>query len=126
VDERFGVATDEFTQGPYERADELESERAELEPPDDDDDGRGGPADSYVDDVRGMFDGLENALRSSCSSQPVADIVQCGPGRPQGTWKQRLRETTTINRCNSLIALVLRGWLAALDDFRNWLIREAA
>ncbi len=33
MDERFGVATDEFTQGPYERADELESERAELEPP---------------------------------------------------------------------------------------------
>jgi len=22
--------------------------------------------------------------------------------------------------------LVLLGWLAALDDFRNWLIREAA
>jgi hypothetical protein len=25
-----------------------------------------------------------------------------------------------------LILLALRGWLAALDDFRNWLIREAA
>jgi hypothetical protein len=25
-----------------------------------------------------------------------------------------------------LIPLVLLGWLAALDDFRNWLIREAA
>ena len=27
---------------------------------------------------------------------------------------------------NSLILLILRSWLAALDDFRNWLIREAA
>jgi len=25
-----------------------------------------------------------------------------------------------------LIVLVLVAWLAALDDFRNWLIREAA
>jgi hypothetical protein len=25
-----------------------------------------------------------------------------------------------------LILLALLGWLAALDDFRNWLIREAA
>jgi hypothetical protein len=25
-----------------------------------------------------------------------------------------------------LILLVLLAWLAALDDFRNWLIREAA
>ena len=65
VGDRFGVATDEFTQGLYERADELESERAEREPPDDDDDGARRSADSYVDDVRGMFSGLENALRSS-------------------------------------------------------------
>jgi hypothetical protein len=26
----------------------------------------------------------------------------------------------------SLISLSLKAWLAALDDFRNWLIREAA
>jgi hypothetical protein len=25
-----------------------------------------------------------------------------------------------------LILLTLKAWLAALDDFRNWLIREAA
>jgi len=25
-----------------------------------------------------------------------------------------------------LILLNLRSWLAALDDFRNWLVREAA
>jgi hypothetical protein len=25
-----------------------------------------------------------------------------------------------------LILLALRGWLTALDNFRNWLIREAA
>jgi len=31
-------------------------------------------------------------------------------------------------RCHRklLILLILLDWLAALDDFRNWLIREAA
>jgi hypothetical protein len=28
--------------------------------------------------------------------------------------------------CNLLTMLILVGWLAALDDFRNWLILEAA
>jgi hypothetical protein len=28
--------------------------------------------------------------------------------------------------CESLILVDLLGWLAALDHFRNWLIREAA
>ena len=28
--------------------------------------------------------------------------------------------------CKLLILLNLRDWPAALDDFRNWLIREAA
>jgi len=74
------MATDEFTQSLYERADELESERAECEPPDDDDDdGARRPADSYVDDVRGMFDGLETRssavepaqLRTSSSAAPA-------------------------------------------------------
>jgi len=27
---------------------------------------------------------------------------------------------------NLLILLALQAWLAALDDFRNWLVREAA
>ena len=62
VGERLGVATDEFTQGFYERADEIESERAEPEPPDDDE-GPWRSADSYVDDVRGMFDGLQSDLK---------------------------------------------------------------
>jgi len=36
--------------------------------------------------------------------------------------------TTSLERvaCKQLIILALLGWLAALDDFRNWLIREAA
>jgi hypothetical protein len=57
------LATDEFTQGLYERADEIESERAEQSPPDDDDEGRWRSADSYVGDVRGMFDGLHSDLK---------------------------------------------------------------
>ncbi len=63
VGERLGVATDEFTQSFYERADEIESERSEQEPPDDDDAGSWRRADSYVDDVRGMFDGLQSDLK---------------------------------------------------------------
>jgi hypothetical protein len=33
-----------------------------------------------------------------------------------------------VKRANGklLILLTLRDWLAALDNFRNWLIREAA
>jgi hypothetical protein len=62
VGERLGVATDKFTQGLLERADELESERAEQEPPDDDD-GAWRSSDSYVDDVQAMFDGLQNDLK---------------------------------------------------------------
>ena len=65
VGERLGVTTDGFTQSIYERADELETERAEREPPDDDDDGAWRRADSNVDDVRGMFEGLESALKGS-------------------------------------------------------------
>jgi hypothetical protein len=36
--------------------------------------------------------------------------------------------TRSINRTDrkSVILLILRSWLAAPDDFRNWLIREAA
>jgi hypothetical protein len=63
VGERLGVPIDDFTQGFYERADEIESERAEQKPPDDDDEGRWRSVDSYVDDVRGMFDGLQNELK---------------------------------------------------------------
>jgi hypothetical protein len=33
---------------------------------------------------------------------------------------------TSTRPCKLLILFVLEGWLAALDDFRNWLIREAA
>jgi hypothetical protein len=31
-----------------------------------------------------------------------------------------------LRRRKGLIILILWSWLAALDDFRNWLIREAA
>ncbi len=62
VGERLGVATDKFTQSLYERADEVESERAEPEPPDDDE-GPSRSADAYVDDVRAMFEGLRSDLR---------------------------------------------------------------
>lgn len=62
VGERLEVDTREFTQGFLERADEIESERAEQEPPDDDE----RPWESsepHVDDVQGMFDGLQSDLK---------------------------------------------------------------
>ena len=63
VGERLGIAVEQFTHGFYERADEIESERAEQEPQDDDDDFGRRPSSAYVDDVQGMFDGLERDLK---------------------------------------------------------------
>lgn len=63
VGERLNVDTQEITQNLTERADEIESERAESEPPDDYE-GRWDSSESAVDDVRGMFDGLESDLRN--------------------------------------------------------------
>ena len=61
--EAFGVDTEEHTQGLLERADEIETERAQYEP-DDDDDG-GWRAETMVDDVQAMFDGLQSDLRDT-------------------------------------------------------------
>lgn len=63
VGEKLGIATEEFTQGLYERADEIESERAEQEPPDEDDDGPWRSSESQVDDIQRMFDGLQSDLK---------------------------------------------------------------
>jgi hypothetical protein len=60
-----------------------------------------------------------------CSCE-VAEIVQRGlAGRNVLKRNYLLRHTSTSRR-KLLILLVLWVWLAALDDFRNWLIREAA
>ena len=58
--------------------------------------------------ARGIRPALENQAHRV---ERVADIVQCGP-----------------NNCKVLRIgqIELLSWLAALDDFRNWLIREAA
>ena len=56
----------------------------------------------------------------------VADIVQCGPDERKALWINRLTDRPGQSICKLLILLALRRWLAALDDFRNWLIREAA
>jgi hypothetical protein len=60
--EKFGVDAQEYTQGLLERADEIEIERAQPEPDDDDYEGRWS-GHSAVDDVRGMFDGLQSDLK---------------------------------------------------------------
>jgi hypothetical protein len=38
----------------------------------------------------------------------------------------RLGRAARYSPRKQLILLILESWLAALDDFRNWLIREAA
>ena len=61
---RVGVDAQRYTQDLYEKADEMESERAEQEPSDDDE----RPwerADTVVDDVQGMFGDLESHLRET-------------------------------------------------------------
>jgi hypothetical protein len=66
--------------------------------------------------VTGGFGGAPNQLRTS--SSPAS--------RPQSTEYQRLDRSGESDPSKLLILWILRGWLAALDDFRNWLIREAA
>jgi hypothetical protein len=58
--------------------------------------------------------------------QLVADIVQCGHGDCKALRIDSLDGGPTAPQRKLLILLGLQGWLAALDDFRNWLIREAA
>ena len=57
--------------------------------------------------------------------QLVADIVQCGHGDCKALRIDSLDGWRTTPKCKLLILLGLQGWLAALDDFRNLLIREA-
>jgi hypothetical protein len=57
---------------------------------------------------------------------PVADIVRCGLGDCKALRIDSLDGWRTTAKRKSLTLLGLQGWLAALDDFRNWLVREAA
>ena len=60
------------------------------------------------------------------SVQPVAEIVQCGLRSHKVLNCNQIDRPMKVDPRNLLILLVLLAWLAALDDFRNWLIREAA
>jgi hypothetical protein len=64
LSEKFGVNAAEYTQGLLERADEIETERAE---PEVDEDYEAWKADSTseVDDIEGMFDGLQSDLKDT-------------------------------------------------------------
>jgi hypothetical protein len=55
-------------------------------------------------------------LRKSSSAACSAQLIET----------QLLTRPQKIRRHKVLILLALLAWLAALDDFRNWLIREAA
>jgi hypothetical protein len=56
----------------------------------------------------------------------VAEIVQRGLPSRKLLPSQGLRDHAKNDVRKILILLPLQAWLAALDDFRNWLIREAA
>jgi hypothetical protein len=56
----------------------------------------------------------------------VADIVQCGLVTRNPLLLRGLKDAMEAVACKQLISWTLGSWLAALDDFRNWLIREAA
>jgi len=66
-------------------------------------------------------DGLEGD-----PGHPVADIVQCGQGDRKALRRNGLANDPTTPTRKPLILFDLWRWLAALDDFRNWLIRDAA
>jgi hypothetical protein len=53
--------------------------------------------------------------------QLVADIVQCGCDTLKVLRRNDLIVKPRATDCNRLILLILLVWLAALDDFRNWL-----
>jgi hypothetical protein len=53
-------------------------------------------------------------------------IVQCGPSWCKTLRINNLDDSSDSDHCKLLTLMALCGWLAALDDFRNWLIREAA
>jgi hypothetical protein len=56
----------------------------------------------------------------------VAGIVQCGLVIRNPLLLRGLNDAMEVAACKQLISCNLWVWLAALDDFRNWLIREAA
>ena len=122
--ERFGIATDEFTQRLYERADELESERAEHEPPTTMMMGRGGALIRTSMTCAECSTGSKTRKRAVEPAQlRTSSSAACLPQRIE---TQLLRRSHNMRRHKLLILLALRSWLAALDDVRNWLIREAA
>jgi hypothetical protein len=53
-------------------------------------------------------------------------MVQCGLSSLNTLRRSRLDHRFDLWQHKLLILLILLAWLAALDDFRNWLIREAA
>jgi hypothetical protein len=63
VGARLGIDVERFTRGFCERADEIESDRAEEEPDEEDDDWSRTSSTFDVDDVRGMLEGLESDLK---------------------------------------------------------------
>ena len=60
------------------------------------------------------------------AAESVADIVQVRPRARKALSINALIDRVELDPSKLLILWILRSWLAALDDFRNWLIREAA
>jgi hypothetical protein len=58
----------------------------------------------------------------------AGDVEAPGSDRPCAAYQSRINLSSSLNPRSGGKSLNVLGkeWLAALDDFRNWLIREAA
>jgi hypothetical protein len=74
----------------------------------------GPAARSHVADAASGFEPCQ--LRTSSSAACASQVTE----------ETRLGNASNVQPRKYLILLILLSWLAALDDFRNWLIREAA
>ena len=88
--------------------------------------------------VRTTYDFIKAAqdvhreVRLACSARrrhtplPVLESSTAAPSQHKLLQNQGLRAIQRSAPIKLLMRLALQAWLAALDDFRNWLIREAA
>ena len=75
------------------------------------------------------FAAVRSSVEQPCREphrDSVADVVQHSLDERKALSINRLSDRLGISTRKLLILLALGSWLAALDDFRNWLIREAA
>ena len=76
--------------------------------------------------ISGRFAATLSWLRAGDAERDLQWRTSSGAVCSQRIETRLLRRSRKRCHHKCLILLALRTWLAALDDFRNWLIREAA